>query len=223
MQAIVLSGGFGTRLSTVVADRPKPMADVNGRPFLEILLDDLAKNNFKKVVLAVGYMHEYIVNHFKDNYQGMEIVYAIEQEPLGTGGAVLNAMQYITDEYAFIINGDTLFKIDYKELIADDLLVMAIAYLEKNERYGQVEVDRGYVTRFKEKETINSGYINGGIYRMNKKYLESLNLPKRFSFEKDVLEKQVYQKPIKAVYFEAYFIDMGVPEDYLKLQEDLKR
>ncbi len=221
MEAIILAGGFGTRLSTVVADRPKPMADVNGRPFLELLLEHLSKSGFTKVVLAVGYMHEYIMNHFKDQYLGMEIVYAIETEPLGTGGAVLNAMQYITEDYAFIINGDTLFKIDFKEMIHDDLIVMAVAYLEKNERYGQVEIDRGYVTRFKEKETIASGYINGGIYRINKKHLESLALPKKFSFEKDVLEKQVYQKPIKAVYFDTYFIDMGIPEDYDKLKKDL--
>ncbi|SUT89199.1 Glucose-1-phosphate cytidylyltransferase [Acholeplasma oculi] len=222
MEAIILAGGFGTRLQGVVKDVPKPMADVNGRPFLEYVLDDLIQAGFKHAVLSVGYKHEIIMNHFGSKYKDLDISYAIEEEPLGTGGAIRFTLKIIKSDYFFVLNGDTLFRINYQEMIHPEPIVMALKYLNQNDRYGQVTFKNGYVSSFIEKGSASKeGYINGGIYRFHRAFLESLMLPKKFSLEKDVLEKHVFLKPIKGVSFDAYFIDMGIPEDYQKLKEDL--
>ena len=109
MEAIILAGGFGTRLQSVVKDVPKPMADINGRPFLEYILVFLAKNCFTKVILSVGYKKESIINHFGSSFCGMNISYCIEDEPLGTGGAIKKAFDYVDGQNVLVLNGDTFF------------------------------------------------------------------------------------------------------------------
>ncbi len=222
MEAIVLAGGFGTRLKSLVQDVPKPMAPVNGIPFLTFVLDELEKFHFTKVVLAVGYKFEIIMNYFGNKYKNMSVEYAIENEPLGTGGAIVQAMNHITLDHFFVINGDTLFKVDFNKMILDEPLVIASKYLSNNIRYGQMKVESNYITAFQEKGVSSSGYINGGIYYISKKIIDNMSLPKKFSFEKEFLEVRVKNNPIRTVIFDEYFIDMGIPEDYLRLQEDLK-
>lgn len=222
MEAIVLAGGFGTRLKSMVHDIPKPMAPVNGKPFLTFVLDELEKYHFTKVVLAVGYKYEIIMSYFGNSYKNMTIEYAIENEPLGTGGAILQAVSLITSDYFFVINGDTLFKIDFNQLILSEPLVIASKYLSNNTRYGQMKVESDYITAFQEKGLSTAGYINGGIYYISKEFLVNMSLPKKFSFEKELLEIRVKNNSIRTVIFDSYFIDMGIPEDYVRLQEDLK-
>lgn len=222
MQAIILVGGFGTRLQSIVNDVPKPMASVNDRPFLEYILDDLTKWDFSKFVLAVGYKKEVIQHYFGNNYKGIPIEYSVEEEPLGTGGAIIQAMDLITDENFFVINGDTLFVIKPTEMIMKEPIVIASKFLKENSRYGHLNIINGYIHDFREKGEVGSGYINGGIYYLNKSYLKKQFFPKKFSIEKDLFEKIVKVQPIRTVSFDGYFIDIGIPEDYIKFIEDSK-
>ncbi len=223
MQAIILAGGFGTRLQSVVSDVPKPMAPINGKPFLEYLLDELYCQGFNKVVLAVGYKKEIIKNHFGNNYKNIEIVYSVEDEPLGTGGCVKKAMELIDDDYVFVLNGDTMFKIDFNKMTRTNSLSIACKKMSKFERYGNVIIDDSIIKSFEEKKYVDEGYINGGIYYLPKDFFKKYTLPMKFSMEKDVFEKYVDELEINAYISNDYFIDIGIPEDYNKAQEDFSK
>lgn len=223
MQAIILAGGFGTRLQSVISDVPKPMAPVLGKPFLSYILDVLDNQGFTKVVLAVGYKKEVIQEYFKSKYKGLDILYSIEEEPLGTGGCVKQAMSYIDEEYVFILNGDTMFKIDFKEMSKLNALSIACKKMNDFDRYGEVQLNNGRIEAFAEKKYVKEGYINGGIYYLPKNIFDTFDLPNRFSMEKDFFEKYIKSLNIQAYLSDSYFIDIGIPEDYAKVQKDFAR
>lgn len=155
-EAVVLAGGFGTRLQPLVRDVPKPMAEVAGRPFLCHVLDGLCGYGFTHVVLSTGYLHECVEDYFGDNYRSMQISYARELEPLGTGGGIWYGMQQVSGEYAFVLNGDTLFRtnLDALESLAlrKKAPVLALRRVEDVSRYGSVELaEDGRILRFVEK------------------------------------------------------------------------
>lgn len=217
MEAIILAGGFGTRLSTVVSDVPKPMAPINGRPFLEYLLEDLNEKGINRVILAVGYKKEIIKSHFKEKYKNIDIVYSDEDIPLGTGGAIKKALTLAEDENIFIINGDTFFDINLKEMYQfhkknSSKLTLAIKEMEKFDRYGSLILEGDKIIKFEEKKYVDKGYINGGIYLINKKLLKKEE--ESFSFEKEILENEKFMIEKYGYKSEGYFIDIGVPEDY---------
>ena len=226
-EAIVLAGGFGTRLRSVVSDVPKPMAPVAGRPFLEYLLDSLKRQGYTHVVLSTGYMHEKIEGHFGHEYNSIAIDYAREETPLGTGGAMVNALQHCSSECVTVLNGDTMFCIDHKQFINQSAkngsrLSIVTRLVDDAGRYGMVESDNatGRITAFREKDpTIGSGYINGGIYRLHRSLLDPYPLGTTFSFEKEVM--QPLREPFYAYASDGYFIDIGVPDDYLRAQTEL--
>lgn len=222
MQGIILAGGFGTRLQGVVRDVPKPMAPVCEKPFLEFILNDLSQAGFTKVVLAVGYKHEVIINYFHNKYKNIEILYSIEDTPLGTGGCVKKALELLDDEYIYIINGDTLFKIDYSKMKTNKDVMIACKYLDLFSRYGKVIIENNRIISFKEKEENQTGYFNGGIYLFKRNIFSNFNLDYKFSLEKDFFEKYINVLYIEAYKSNDYFIDIGIPEDYYKAQEDLK-
>ena len=178
MEAIILAGGFGTRLQHVVSDVPKPMAPVAGRPFLEYLLDRLASCHFDHVVLSTGYMHDKIEQHFGQAYRGIALSYAHESSPLGTGGGIRNALEQCHEETVTVLNGDTLFEVDFSSLAAfhrshgGDLTIV-LRQVGDTSRYGSVSVDAaGRIVSFAEKgEAKGAGLINGGIYALNKRLL----------------------------------------------------
>ena len=223
MQAIILAGGFGTRLQSVVSNVPKPMAPINGKPFLEYMLDELNNQNFNKVVLAVGYKKESIMDYFGNRYKNIELVYSTEDEPLGTGGCVKQAMDYIDDEFIFILNGETMFKIDFDKMSKLNSLSISCKKMFDFDRYGEVNIQNGIITKFEEKKYVKEGYINGGIYYLPKNIFDSYDLPKKFSMEKDFFEKYIIDLNIKAFLSEDYFIDIGIPEDYQKAQYDFQK
>ncbi len=224
MQAIILAGGFGTRLRSVVADRPKPMADINGTPFLSKLLDKLNLEGFNKVILAVGYMHEYIESFYHNKYKNLEVVYSLEDEPLGTGGCIKKAMEYIDEEYAYVLNGDTFFDIDLRDMKKDADCTIACRYFENFSRYGKVEIDNENIIKsFNEKAPNQTGYINGGIYLFKKDIFNKFNLPDKFSLEADFFNKYLSSILVKAYKSSDYFMDIGIPEDYFKYCEDSKK
>ena len=222
MEAIVLAGGFGTRLSTVVSDVPKPMAPINGRPFLEYLLDDLNEKGISRVLLAVGYKKGIIKNHFKEKYKNIDIIYSDEDIPLGTGGAIKKALTLTKDEDIFIINGDTFFDIDLKEMYQfhkknSSKLTLAIKEMEKFDRYGSLILEGNKIIKFEEKKYIDKGYMNSGIYLIDKNLLIQ-EKKESFSFEKEILENENFQIEKYGYKSEGYFIDIGIPKDYYKFQ-----
>lgn len=226
-QAIILAGGFGTRLQSVVKNIPKPMAPIGNRPFLEFVLDHCKSFGVDRIVLAVGYKYEVIQKHFGRSYRGMQLQYSIEQEALGTGGGILQAAMYCTEENFIVLNGDTLFSTNlnelaqlYKEKKAD--LVLALCPMNQFDRYGTVHMNPdNRIVAFEEKAYQESGYINAGVYIMNKKTLIHSGLKHRFSFEKDFMEAKVGQLQFYGRVSSDYFIDIGIPEDYQKAADDL--
>lgn len=227
-EAIILAGGLGTRLRSVINDIPKPMALVQGNPFLSYLLDQLQYFGFQKVVLSVGYKHEYIQQFYGHRYHDLEIVYAVENEPLGTGGAIWNALDYTTENDVLILNGDSIFLCNMHQLIAfhhqqKPMLTMALKEAENFDRYGSVVLDKeNRITQFKEKQFLEKGIFNTGIYIVNKQMLNQIPVEKKFSFEKDILEKEKGNWCFVGKIFHNYFIDIGIPEDFHKANQELQ-
>ncbi|MBW8048961.1 MAG: NTP transferase domain-containing protein [Cytophagales bacterium] len=225
-EAIILAGGFGTRLKNIIQDIPKPMAPINDKPFLEYLFNYLIKYNINHVILSVGYRHEVISKYFGDEYKTLQIKYALEDKPLGTGGGIVNAMHYLKDDEAFIINGDTFFNINLDNFYHfhqshKSELTIALKKMKKFDRYATVTMNNYEISNFHEKKYVDEGYINGGIYACNKNTIFQKINAEKFSFEKDFMEKFVSELKIYGFISDEYFIDIGIPEDYEKAQLDL--
>ena len=227
MRAIILAGGLGTRLARVTRDIPKPMAPVGSRPFLEYLLDDLVDQGIEQAVLAVSYRWEVIREHFGSVYRGMELSYSVEEIPLGTGGAIRQALANLTDDEVVVLNGDTRFRVDLMEMEkihrnGGAPLTIALKQVTDSGRFGRVEVSAdGVVTSFLEKSTGGPGWINGGVYILNSSLFKDFPMPERFSFELDLVEPNIDRIQPRAFQSDAYFIDMGIPEDYQRAQHEI--
>lgn len=221
---LVLAGGFGTRLKSVVPDLPKPLADVSGKPFLWWLLRHLENEGAKNVYLSVGYLHEYIQDFFGSSFNQMNLHYIVETEPLGTGGAILNACQQIPEHEILVLNGDTLAIVDLNEFIDfstsyTSKLFMAVGKVKDASRYGTVIInENNRITGFSEKGNASDGLINAGIYLINKTIFSELDLPAKFSFEVDLLSKHNAQLNIIGYDKVSDFIDIGIPDDYVLAQ-----
>ena len=223
MEAIVLAGGLGTRLRSVVSDLPKPMAPIGNKPFLEYILKYLQKNGITKVVLSVGYKWETIKEYFGNSFENMELIYSVEDEPLGTGGAIKKALTLCKEKNIFIINGDTFFDVNLQNLELDNnsKIQLSLKSMKNFNRYGCVETsEKGLVTTFTEKGYRESGNINGGIYLMSKNIIDEFDLEEKFSFEK-FMQNNFEQLNISTKVFDNYFIDIGIPEDYQKAKSEL--
>lgn len=221
MEAIILAGGFGTRLKNIISELPKPMAPIRGIPFLSYILDQLERQGFTKIILAVGYLHEKISSYYGDNYKSIKIEYSIEDEPLGTGGCVKMAMKKTSDKHIFVINGDTYFDIDFSKITLPNNVLIACKKMEDTSRYGRVVINENTIVDFSEKGTGGSGYINGGIYCFNRDVFDKFDLPTKFSMEKDLFEKYLVELNIQTYLSNDYFIDIGIPDDYEKAQREL--
>lgn len=222
MEAIVLAGGFGTRLRRLVADVPKPMAPIAGRPFLEILLSSLARKGFSRVVLSLNFMAEKISNHFGSQFAGMDIAYAVEDTPLGTGGAIRLALKACTQDHVFVFNGDTYLDLEVQSLdqhwqTKRHPIVVGRQVLDTS-RYGRLVVDGERVTCFAEKGIAGAGLINAGCYVLATDSLVRFPLNKPFSIETDYLRREVTRTTVEVFVTEGMFIDIGIPEDYTLAQ-----
>ncbi|WP_270985695.1 nucleotidyltransferase family protein [Campylobacter helveticus] len=217
MEAIVLCGGLGIRLKEVVKDVPKPMASINGKAFLEFIFEYLKAQGVTSVVLAVSYKYEVIQAHFKDSFLGIKIKYSVEKEPLGTGGAVKQALNLCKEEEIFVLNGDSIFEIPLKNLRLNGAKIcLSLKKMQDFERYGAVRVDDvGEIVEFREKCFCEEGLINGGIYLLSRRIFEGFLLEDKFSFE-EFLSANFKALKARAGLFEGYFIDIGIPQDYEK-------
>jgi D-glycero-alpha-D-manno-heptose 1-phosphate guanylyltransferase len=228
-EAIILSGGLGTRLKSVVKDIPKPLAEICGKPFLVYVFDFLRKQKIKRVVLSVGYKFDAIKNFFGNNYKDINLIYAIEDKPLGTGGAIKHALKYTHNNEVFVLNGDTLFNIDLGIFFnlhknKKSKLSIALKKMELAERYGTIEIDKNNrIINFSEKTQRFNVLINGGIYLLNKEFFNSLSTPEEFSFEKHFLEEYYKNHKFYGFPFDGYFIDIGTPEDYERAKKEFKK
>lgn len=228
-EAILLVGGLGTRLKSEVNDIPKSMAPINGTPFLRYQLDYLSNFGIKRIVLAVGYLSEVVQSYFQYEYNNMVISYSYEEEPIGTGGAIIQAIEKTTTEHVLILNGDTLFQVDFDQFLSSHKnnnadFSLALKPLTNFERYGVVSIDpKNRVQGFEEKKHQKEGNINGGVYIINKSILKNLTFNKKFSFEKEFLEKLYKDFKFNAYLSSSYFLDIGIPSDYNQAQEDFKK
>lgn len=221
MEAIVLAGGFGTRLSHIISDVPKPMAPIHDIPFLQYLFDYLVDNKVERVILAVGYKAEVIKAYFGASYRSLALEYSMEDSPLGTGGAIKKAISLCKEKDIFIINGDTYFNVDLKQMgefhkSNKSVLTVAVKQMQNFDRYGTVVIKDNYIEQFEEKKPTAEGKINGGIYCIRRDVLDRVDL-EQFSFEKIVLESDLVT--IMAFESDGYFIDIGIPEDYFLAQK----
>jgi D-glycero-alpha-D-manno-heptose 1-phosphate guanylyltransferase len=226
-EAIILAGGLGTRLQSTVPDLPKCMAPVNGKPFLSYIIRHLQSQGIEHFIFSLGYKSEAIVDFLAKDFHTLFFKTCIEDEPLGTGGAIKKACKMAKDKCVLVANGDTLYKIDVDKVAEVHCLTGAVCSLNLKpminfDRYGVVEIDNHCIIKnFKEKQFYESGLINGGVYALHThKFLEE-HLPEKFSFETDYLEKYYEKRRMFGIIQDEYFIDIGIPEDYERAQAEL--
>lgn len=222
-ETIILAGGRGTRLQSVVSDVPKPLAPVAGRPFLAWILDRLAAGGMRRVIMATGYMADAIEDAVGDQWQSMAIAYSVETEPLGTGGAVRKACRALHGDSAHVLNGDTFLRYDAAAFAASVTrsgasLGVALAHVEDVSRYGAVERDGDRIVGFREKGGSGPGHVNAGCYFLTPKAIAALPGDGAFSLEDTVLAPMTVQGRVHGFDRTSGFIDIGVPGDYLRAQ-----
>jgi D-glycero-alpha-D-manno-heptose 1-phosphate guanylyltransferase len=226
-EAIILAGGLGTRLRDAVPDLPKCMAPVNGRPFISFVTDHLQKQGIERFIFSLGYRSEAFTKYLSTILAPGSYELVIEKEPLGTGGAILFACSHAREKNVVVVNGDSIFKTDlpaqaqfHTSKNAD--CTLALKPMENFERYGVVELNPDQtIGSFREKQFYQKGLINGGVYVLNTERFLKKGLPEKFSFETDYLQKFYPEGNIYGIIQDAYFIDIGIPEDYIKAQQEL--
>lgn len=228
MKALILAGGLGTRLRSVVSDRPKPMADVNGKPFLQILIEKLRSQGIREIVLSVGYMADKVVSYFGDGgFLGVSISYSKEEKPLGTGGAIKKARDLLRNEERFLVmNGDTYIDADYRMMFEKSSELNALAYIlvkrgEAKQRAGLIELESDFrVSSIREVEKA-SGYFYAGVSVLSSEVFKHMPEAESFSFEYDLLPK-LLSYGVYAQVFDGYMRDIGTAESYRAFLDEVK-
>jgi len=228
MEGIILAGGFGTRLRKRVGDIPKPIAPIAGRPFLCWLLDRLAQVGFRRIVLALGYGRAPIIEALGPHYSGIELAYAVEDQPLGTGGAIRHALAHLDRGLpaVWVMNGDTISALRHREMFKTHMttaaqITMALARVADAARYGAVEVRDDQVVGFAATGMSGAGLINSGTYLLSPRLVVDCEWPEAFSFEHDFLPAVIDHIDIRAFEIQGWFIDIGVPEDFDRAQTEV--
>ncbi len=228
VEAIILAGGLGTRLRSVVDDVPKCLAPINGIPFLEYVIDYADGAGIEHLILSVGYQKELIKKYVDTQDYDMQITYSEEATPLGTGGAIKKSIAKANTDQILVLNGDTLFEYDIEKLWERQEFgfgdcTLCLKPMENFERYGSVICNQeNKIISFKEKQFIANGLINTGVYALDRERFLNEKLPTKFSFEKDYLEAKVNSHNFLGYTQDNYFIDIGIPEDFAKAQIELK-
>lgn len=219
MEAIVLAGGFGTRLKKVIGNIPKPMAPINNLPFLTYLFEFLLNNNISTTVLSVYYKYHLIKDYYNNSYKNLDIKYSIDNQELGTGGAIMNAILRSNNDSLYIVNGDTYFDVELDFLLEKHYedgndITLALKPMSNFERYGFVNIDSmGRVISLGKKEYKKNGLIDGGIYLINKEIFNNIKNIQKFSFN-DFISTNLNYLKVGTFICDNLFIDIGTPEDY---------
>lgn len=227
-EAVILAGGLGTRLRDTVPDLPKCMAPVAGHPFLFYVIRYLRSAGITRFVFSLGYKHEAVEAFLQDELANLDYACVIENQPLMTGGALKLALGATRADQVLVLNGDTMFKADLHAL--GDLhqsvqaeCTLALKPMHHFDRYGAVvTAEDGRILAFSEKKHVDAGNINAGVYVLDKKRFLAMLWPEVFSFEKDYLERYAETKKFYGVIQDAYFMDIGVPADYLRAQHEFQ-
>lgn len=235
MQAILLAGGLGTRLRSVVSDRPKPMAWIEEKPFMEYVVHELSRHGITDIIFAVGYKGSMVEEYFGDGSAfsapdgtKLRIRYAYEEELLGTAGAIKNAGRLVTEDYFFVLNADTFYQIDYSRLVRMQEkgyeMALVLREVEDVSRYGQAVLYGETLIGFNEKTSEpKRGTINGGVYLMSRELMADIPDGK-VSLENEMIPKWLAEgRKLGGFVNDGYFIDIGIPEDYFRFIEDVKK
>ncbi len=225
IEVLILVGGKGARLQSVVSDVPKPMAPIGDRPFLDYLIENLENQGLCNISLLSGYKAELIADHFKAK-KNVKVI--VEDKPLGTGGAIINALKEVEGERILVLNGDTFFHGALTPLLTTyhkDRFLMGLTLVEDVSRYGEVFLNESnQVEKMKEKqESSSSGLINLGMYLFNKEVLSSFSTLEKSSLETEILPKLIASGHVFGQALKGDFIDIGIPSDYQKSQELIPR
>lgn len=228
IDVVILCGGLGKRLRPVINDRPKPMAQVNNKPFLDTLIEYVASFGFKRFILCTGYMGEVIRKHYKESSSPLEFVFSQETAPLGTGGAIKNAHSLIQSDSFLVMNGDSFCKFDLKRfykfhLIKKAMLSIVLSKVRNNQSSGIVILGRDKrIVEFKEKAELTRGaYSSAGIYLMEQEIFQVMKNKRIFSLEYDIFPALTV-KDCYGYYCKNYFIDIGTPQNLMKASDFLK-
>jgi NDP-sugar pyrophosphorylase family protein len=226
---VILCGGAGLRLRQVTGDGPKAMASLNGRPFLELLLRQVQRYGFPRVILAIGYRGDAIRAHFGMRPFGLDVVYSPETVPLGTGGALRNAAAAVGTEVVLVMNGDSYTDVDLTQFAAAhrsgraDVSVVAVP-VDGRADCGSLLLDAdGNVLEFKEKEAgAAARYLNAGVYLISQKMLSSIPAGVDISLERSLFPRWLAEgSRVKAFVHRGRCVDIGTPGRYLAAQEQL--
>lgn len=226
-EAIILAGGLGTRLRTAVPDLPKCMAPVNGYPFIAYVIRHLQQQGIRHFIFSLGYRSDAFVQFIREQLPENTYSIAVEDEPLGTGGAIRFAMQSAATDDVLVVNGDSIFTTDINAQARfhhsrKAACTLALKAMQDFDRYGVVELNADQsISLFREKKYYREGLINGGVYIIHKPVFRQLPLPQKFSFETDYLQVYYHDGNIFGIVQDGYFIDIGIPEDYLRAQKEL--
>jgi D-glycero-alpha-D-manno-heptose 1-phosphate guanylyltransferase len=221
-EGIILAGGKGTRLQHWVPQTPKCLAPVIGKPFIDYVITNLVKQNIDSFIFSLGFLAEQVVDHLEKQWPQLHKKYATENKPLGTGGAIKKALQLAASQTVIVTNGDTIFKASlskaaWQHYNTGASCTICLKTMHQPNRYGTVLLNRHLqVTSFREKQILDVGFINAGSYILNTDIFKFGQWPEIFSFEKDYLQQ--VPKGLFGYEEDAYFIDIGIPEDYEKAQ-----
>jgi NDP-sugar pyrophosphorylase family protein len=222
-KVLILAGGFGSRLKSVVYDVPKPLAPVCGKPFLIYLIENYISQGAKEFVLLLHYeaylIQSTIRNFFLDSaIYDVKISFIIENEPLGTGGSILNAINILNISESFlVVNGDTWIGNGLAELNSSDYNSIAAVEINNTSRYGTLILKNNKITKFLEKNLLfDNGVINAGLYHLHPNIFSNLENNSKCSLESDIFVTLVEDFDLNAIKLSTEFIDIGVPEDYFK-------
>ena len=223
-EAIILAGGSGTRIRKLFPDTPKCMIPVGGRPFLDYLFLKLHNQGIEKVILSVGYKKKIIQKYYGKIFKNLSIIYSEETEPLGTGGAIKQALQFCDQEFCLVLNGDSYLDFDINDFFSKinfNKLNILTVMVDERSRYGALSIDdlRDEI-RF-EKGITNRGFINAGVYIL-KDTLFSNIAKLKFSFEDEILNLGISAKNCNLIYSYSKFIDIGIPKDFQRADSFIK-
>ena len=230
LDVVILCGGLGKRLRTAVGESQKTMAAIDGRPFLDLQIDYLLHQGFQRIILSMGYHADEVKGHFSQKRNGLTVEFSQEEEPLGTGGAVVHAKKLIQSDSFVVLNGDSFCDVDYASFFQfhqdrEALATMALARMNVKEDYGDVMLDEySRIIRFQEKVSADSqeGWVNAGVYCFQKGIFSFMPMQERFSLEKDFFPVLIAQNFL-GYQSAATFIDIGTPERYQKAQRILRK
>jgi len=218
--AVILAGGLGTRLRNVVTDRPKPLAEINGKPFVVYLLDQLADAGLRQVILCTGYRAEQVVRTLGMNYRQLSLYYSQEKQPLGTAGALRLALPLLTSDIILVMNGDSFCECDLVAFwewhtVRQATLSLLLTRVSDVSRYGQVEQDAdSVIVRFAEKQSVaagQSGWVNAGVYLMSRSAIAQFAPDQAISLERDIFPSWIGHG-LCGYRGGRRFIDIGLPE-----------